>query len=371
MGATTSTIASALLTTALQAPIQNQIRWDSTLIHLLPVKNGMGAGINFTVEFTGQSNGAAAAETATYALSDADNEDGATFTLGWAKYDKTAAVTGLAASIAASNVTPQSLLGNNNSLLANRAKQAFQRLLRGVAVHAYSGQSGQTPAQVVGAATSIDSTGSYGGIDPGTYTEWVSAENTGNLSALSFDMIRRSLVTPIFEASGMLPDVILTTSTIFDRVINLFGSNTVPYLDKIAVRDGNGGQREVVLAAGGNAVMVDGIPILRDRDCTSGVMYGVNFDHIELQQLPHAEFANFMNPAAIEALMREAVGSAEAARISSRAYDEMAGFIRNPRGIVPFFKVLGASGDQDLVMATTMLQFAVNRRNAHGKLVLS
>ena len=64
-----------------------------------------------------------------------------------------------------------------------------------------------------------------GNLAPGTYTEWVSVEDSVSASALSLTEIRKKLSTPIFTACNEKPSFYLCDPTTYDRIYALLGSS--------------------------------------------------------------------------------------------------------------------------------------------------
>lgn len=346
-----------------------QINLNSVLLHALERRPGEGKAINFTAQFSGAANADSGPDGARKAYSDADNEIEVPATLPWALYSKVASVSGLAKATArTTRWNPGSLTGPfGGSLLGARAGQSAVRLGRGIAGHLYSGTAtggASSSAQVIGLASSVKSSSTYAGIDPGTYTEWVSTQNAIS-GSLTFAKIRSQLLTPIYNACGELPSFMVTDPTTFDIVRNLYGSTNAPFLREIVLA-GDGGDRVVKLGAGMQALDFEGVPLLRDRDCTSGVIYGINTRYLWIEQLPEID-EDFLNPDVMQEALRAFMGN-NSFRLPEEAAGELAGRLMNAPGIVPFFQRLGKTGDSDELLLTAKVQMVNQRRNAHGKL---
>ena len=366
MATTLSTDVAGALSLYLAQPLSTSINRGSVLLHLLENVSGTGKNISWTVEFSGQSNASAVAETATYVPSDGAAELEKLAYLNWAKYERFASVSGLAEATAAATPNPPgaaSLVGPQISLLAKRARDSYSRVVRGIAQDLYGGQSGQTPEEVTGIAEAIDSTGTYANLAQGTYSEWASTEATVAATSLSFDAIRTNLITPIHTASGEYPSMIMAHPTEFDKLRALYGSNGAPYIREVELATA-GGMRSVKLSAGMRAFLIDDIPVFSDRDCTSGTIYAINTAHMHLEQLRPAYYG--LSNEDIRAQL--ALLSAAANDLTDDQIEAIASAIRNPVGILPKFKLLGATGDQENVLCTAYANLVVSRRNAHGKL---
>ena len=368
MSLTVATDVAGALSVYLARPLTSAINFNSGLIHLLDSKVATGAQCTWTVEFSGQSNAVATAETATYTPSDSTSEIEKLASLGFGKYEKHSAVSGKAERIAAAVPTPpgaRSLVGAKNKLLMSRAERSYQRVVRGVASDIYAGVTGQNPEQIVGLAQAVDSTGTYAGLAQGTYSEWASVEDTVTTAALSISAVREKLILPIFNACGKYPTVLAAGSTIFLGLLNLLGSSSDPYVRGIEVPGPGGTVRK--LAAGTKAFMIDEIPVILDRDCTAGTIYGLNTEHLWFEQLPTIQYG-FSDEEIMAALT---MINPAAAGLTDDQLIKIANAIRNPTGILPQFKLLGAVGDQEQVICTSYAQLVVELRNAHGKLAVT
>lgn len=374
MAATTSSDIAAALSLLFAPKLTRAINDSNVLIHLLPFRLGAGKSMNWTVELAGAADGAAVAESTGRSASDADSDVEVAATLPWAIMDKVASVTGLAEATASSSPNKGSLLDGRASLLGSRASNAYTALLRGAQKALYSGQAGQNPGQIVGLATAVDATGTYANIAQGTYSGWASTESTAAASSFGFGTLQ-SFFSSIYDASGEKPSFVVCDSTRFDLVKSLYGSNAVPYIREIVMPQPRmesdvlpPDDRLVKLAAGMEAISVDGVPFIRDRDCTSATFYALNTRYVHLEQLP--KYRNEVSDEMIMETLGRAVGSA-IARVGPQVLREIMGAIQNPTGILPFFHALGKAGDQDTIQAVAYLQLQVTSRHAHGKLALT
>lgn len=375
MAAASSATIVAALSTLYPAFQTDNINRQIVIPHLLDVRQMPGNASVGTVKFTGKSAASAASETATYSLSDATTELKVPYSFARAKYKDVGGVTGTAEGVSqtiGAMYGAQSLLGPEATLILAEAMDSFFRLEQGIAAHAYSGQTGQTPAQMVGLAYLIDSSSTViGGIDPATYTEWVSVEDSVAAANLTIEKVRTQLLTPIFVACGKKPSFLITDPTNFDRLRGQFGSAVNPYITEMMLPAPRiAGQLprapRKVLLAGMDAFTIDGIPVLRDTNCTTNTIYALNTEHLWMEQLSRT--------ATDIASIQTALASINPALIDMLApavMEEIAGLVRNSRGIKPFFKELGATGDHTAFIATADVSLVTDRRNAHGKLAIT
>lgn len=373
--ATTSAIVSAL-STLYPALIGDNINRQIVLPHLIDVRPMGGNAAVGTAKFTGKSAASATTETATFALSDATTESKVPYSFTRAKYKDVGAVTGSAEGVAqtiGSMYGAQSLLGEEAQLLLAEAMDSFFRVQQGIAVDMYAGQTGQTPAQMVGLAYIVDSnTGvTIGSIDPGTYSEWVSVEDSVAAASLTLEAVRTKLLTPVFTACGKKPTFLITDPTNFDRLRGQYGAATTPYITEMLLPaprvDGQlpRAPRKMLLA-GMDAFAIDGVPVLRDNNCTANTIYALNTEHLWLEQLGRT-------PTDIGAIQTSllTLNPSLLDMIAPGVVEEMAALIRNTRAVKPFFKELGATGDHTTFIATADVALVTNRRNAHGKLAVT
>jgi hypothetical protein len=373
MGITTSADIAPALSLLYSRPRVSQINFGSTLLHLLQVVPGDGKAPTFTAEFTGQSNASASAEAARRSYSDADAEVEVPGTIPWAIYDKVASVSGLARAASANTrktFDAASLLGEASSLAGARVQRAYNRVVKGIAGDLFAG-SGTSPQSVTGLASAVDSTGTYAGIAPGDYAEWAAAECSIAAADFSFDAINTDLLTPMFKACGEMPSVIVCDPDTFPKYLRLYSGTGSPFLREFtlpgAVTDDRVyADRVVKIAAGMQAIDINGITVIRDLDCTANTSYALNLRYLYLTQLLEIPEV-FLDANDMQEYFRQLTGNASLV-LPATVAAEMLGMVRNPQGIVPFFKKLGAGGDSDEILVKAYIQQMVTRRNAMGKI---
>jgi len=348
----TTTISDVIVSAMLAERIRSQINRRCVLLNLLPYEMG-GDPLSWTVKFRGRTAAGVVAQTAAAPTATQDTPVKATLNMG--EYADTAAVTGRAESAAALALNPLGVAGGQ-SLMMSEINDAVGNIAETLANDIYSGSGSNS---IIGLATAVDATGTYAGIDPTTYTEWVSVEDTGALADVSFEMVREFL-TDIEDLSGERPDFAVTTPTVLDKCKGLFSSYD-PYVSKVNVSG-----RDVMLS-GARAINIEGIWLIGDPRCTAGTMYALNSNHIALRSMPHKSFAMAgLTPDVVAAEFTRVTGTAitaqEAAALLGKALNG---------GITPFIKDLGASGNQDSKEVFCYPQLQVKGRKFHGKLVLS
>ncbi len=348
----------------------SQINSVAVLPYLLPVTRGEGRACNWTVQFSGAANASAVADGTARSSSDADSETELGATLGWAIYDKVASVGDLVQAATNSNFNPGSAGAIRNDLLVGKTVQQAKRLAMGIANGLYAGNETASPVQIAGAARAIDSSGTFAGIDPTTYTEWVSTEQTGALSSVSF-AIFDAFVQAIYDACGEKPEFMTCPSNVWLALKGLFTDYAPPYVREFMLSRGAGAggedARAVKLSAGMDAIEINGIPIVVDKYATANTLYAWNTNYVEIQQVD--EFAGLLaqGAAAIQELFRQIAGSSGIV-LPREAIEGM--MARSP-GIRPGIKMLGDRGHSKEAMVRAMLQTKYTRRNAFGKYVFT
>lgn len=365
MSAATGALAVAALSTLFPALIGNNITVEHVPLYLLPVRPMLGMAATGTAKFSGRSAAAGGiAETATESLSDAETELKVPYSFASTKYKNVSAVTGDAEGVTdaiQSAYGAESLIGSEASVLLAELMDANVRLNQGICTDFYAGTY-----LTDSIADIIDSTGTVGNLAPGTYTEWVSVEDSVTASALSLTEIRKKLSTPIFTACNEKPSFYLCDPTTYDRIYALLGSSVQFITEKMLPaperRPGEmpSAARKVLLA-GMDAFTLDGIPVIRDANCTANTIYAINskymwFEQLVRKQAPMAGALTALNPSL---------------NPSPELIAEMNGAARGFAGVRPFFKELGATGDHTVVGAYARMALVTNKRRAHGKLLIT
>lgn len=371
MASTTLATVSAALSLLFASRLETQINSVSVLPQLLPVVMGGGKALNWTAEFTGATNAAATTDGVALSSSDADAEAEVAATLPWAQYTKVSSVSDLAQAAANSNYRPDSIGSIDADLLLGRIVTQGRRIALGIATDMYAGDPGASPAQLAGAALAIDSSGTFAGINPATYTEWAATEQTCATAALTFDVLR-SFFTAIYDACGYMPEFVTCNSTLFNLVRGLFSDYEANVAREIVMARGGGldgtEPRVVKLSAGMRAVEVDGVVFVLDRAATANTFYAWNTNFVQIEQLLPAELSRLTrDPAAILDLFRMMADNPKL--IIPRA--ELEGMAARTSGLRPRVKLLGDRGMSTEAVVSVWAQLRWMRRNAFGKLVLT
>jgi hypothetical protein len=126
----------------------------------------------------------------------------------------------------------------------------------------------------------IMSTGTYANINRATYSQWAGTlmSNAGVARALTFDLMRE-MRRRIYSASGLKPDLIVTTPELHEKYGKLFGQQR-RYVQEIRLRG-----QTLTLDGGYQMLEFDGIPVLEDVDCPSEHMLFINTRYVRVVQL--------------------------------------------------------------------------------------
>lgn len=271
---TAATIA-ASLATIFEDRIASQINRATVLMQLVPVGNGTGKNLTWSARF-GTAVGSTANDGADVAAF--NNDDKVPATLEYGIYQDAFSLTGKALATALNTRNPDEL----SDLFADELGDSVERLAKKISQDLYTGTGATNIIHgFVSAPGAITSTGVYAGIDRAVRTQWAGNvdANGGVGRALTFTLMR-NMRTSIYTASGMKPDLIVTTPAIHGKFGDLFGQNR-RYVQEVTIR----GQK-IMLNGGQGALYFDEIPVIEDVDCQSGSMLFLNTRQIMLAQLP-------------------------------------------------------------------------------------
>jgi hypothetical protein len=256
--------------------ITSQINRATVLLQVLPVANGpAGQNIKWSVRF-GTATGGARAEGADVVTFNNDAKVPAT--LDYGTYDDAFAMTGKSMALALNTRNPSEL----SNLFLDELGDCVERLAKGVAIDLYSGTGATDHIHgLVATGGAIMDSGTYAGIDRAVRTQWRGTimSNSGVGRALTFDLMRE-MRRRIYQASGLKPDLIVTTPEIHEKYGKLFGQQR-RYITEITMRGST-----IKLDGGYQMLEFDGIPVLEDVDCTTGDMIFLNTRYVRVLQVP-------------------------------------------------------------------------------------
>lgn len=147
-------------------------------------------------------------------------------------------------------------------LLQAKATQAEMSLRDEMSVDAFSDGTSNSSKVLTGLSAQIDSTGTVGGINQSTYSWWASTETAGgSFAAQGVNDMRTTFNTVTFGNDK--PDLIITTQTIHE----FYEKALQPQERYVNTKTADAGFMNITFKT---------VPVVFDRDCTSGVMYFLN-----------------------------------------------------------------------------------------------
>lgn len=330
MADNSQTLALITLAQNFRGDVVRQINRRSVLLKMLPIVKGEGKNVAFVPEADGMiaenmSDGADAANFGSDAQASA--------TQNWGLYRSNFHVTGLAQSAAATSASP---LGDL-ALWARNLVNSSSKLASFINKDLFSGAG--TGTLIAGLDVAIGSaTNTYYGIDRSMGANAYfrpTVVDPGVNTSITFASIR-DVMRQIYEASGENPDVAVCSPTLFNGIGALF-DNTRRQVDQIMTARG-----PVRLEFGFQALEVDGMFFVKDKDATAASIYYLNTNHVQLQYLP--------------AKMPPGVTSSDVAMQD--------GFGVTPLGMT--YEMLAKLGDSDRAQSKAYVQLLVDRPNACG-----
>jgi hypothetical protein len=365
----------ATLSLANRSAVMNLIFRDSLAVQfndkypalqLFEVESGSNAVCTWPAEFETRTAGGAYAEGADMASGDYDSNTTLQASQSWAFYRKGARLSGTVQAVVSANGG----LPMNMNLVESEIKGGVKSLFKDLNTHLYSGNVGASPVQLAGLAAAIDSSTAapYAGIDGATYTSWKSGEGSIAVASLSIANVRTYLLNPVRNAHGLNPDFVLCDEVFYDKVKVLADSSgEVPFMYM-------NGQRVILRDIGVQAVMVDGVPFVYDRFCTTNTAYAITREHIKIVQLPPVT-GLYTGDEAVAAsnanVIANMVAGMEANSLMVNEAEIMQALLAMSRRIQPVMEPLAKTGDADNYMVKWYGQIKVVRRDTHAKLILT
>lgn len=335
--------------------LADQIRRDVLLPNLLAVKVGRNSTCTWPVKVSGRSAGGAFAEGADMADGDFDAHTRLQASLAWAQYRTGAKVSGLAEALSRLNNS----LALDPSLFNDELRDAIDYLSIKIATHSYSGNVTNSPVELEGLARAVDSSGSYAGIDPGTYTEWASAENSMALADLSFETLRENLIRPFVDKCGMYPRFVTCPGNIFDAIGALFGDQR-QFVDQVMSTGGE--MVNIKLRGGFRAIEIDGVAFVEDRHATANTAYAFGPDSAEYEQVPAV---GPEQAGVIVAAIKDLTG------VTLQEDEVRTMLAAQSTRLQPTIEMLGKTGDSIKAMVKVYAQLKVRHRNRTAKLLFT
>lgn len=336
-----------------------QFRTDLVLANLLAVDNDKNSTCTWPAKFFARSSAGPRNEGHDAVDGDFTHNDRLQATLAWAQYFGYAKVSGLSQALAAANGGP----GIDVDALEEEVDDALDELSQVVGADLYAGNVGASPIEFEGLARAVDSTGTYAGISQGAQADWASGENSIALASISVDNIRTQLHRPFKDATGKWPEFDVCPGNVWDAVAALFNDQTRQNIAVDEVMTSARGLVNLKAAGGFRAIMVDGVPLIEDKDCTANTMYSLHSRWLSIRQVPAA--GSSMHPSTMQRILKNLTGI-------DMPEDDVAEMMRSTAGFLqPSIEALDKTGDNMKVMAKVYAQLRLTRRQAASKLIFT
>lgn len=318
----------ASLPQTFDAHMQDLWNREARTLGRIPVKSGHGQNCAFIVNVGGQT-----------ATSFADGYDIQTAeygsdvylpaTLNWAQYRSSFALTAKAIDVAASS------RGGAVELVDLFMQHIFESSTSIMSLLNQDLDVGDGTADtLLGFGDSLVASGSYAGIDSSTYP-LIKSNVTGSVGALTSAALA-AMETKIFNASGKMPNLIVTTPALHEKYTAL-GIGVVNTISGIPYNQFN-------LSVRDDGIFWKGIPIIRDKDAAAGTVKMLNTDYCHFKMVPP-------------------VPTKDSVVYQLGAMEDGAG----NSGFPIIIESLAKTGPSSkFTVRTPLIQFVVTRPNAHG-----
>jgi hypothetical protein len=256
--------------------ITRHINRSTPVFNVLGVKRANGPVIQWVNTFNTSPPTAPIGEGVAVTTFNTDTKVPAT--LDYTTYHDAFEITGLALAKAAAAGNPAAIA----DLFREEMTELIPRLALNIAQDVYTG-TGASNEMIGLVATNggIRSTGTYAGINRGTYSQWGATElaNGGILRPLELRLLRRAR-RYAKEACGFAPDFYLTSTALFEAYEAILGDKR-RYLEDVTIKG-----RKVTLDGGTRALSFDGVPVIEDISCPSTDWLGGQAEYLDIFQLP-------------------------------------------------------------------------------------
>lgn len=272
-----SAIASSLAT-IFDNRITSQINRATVITQLLPVVPGQSHNVNWVASF-GTGVGRVVADGAVVdRTNDPAKDDKVPASLNYGTYTEVFGVTGRALAGAAATGNPAAL----ENLFAEELGDAASRFAKKIEMDLFTGDG--TNNSMIGmnaSAGMLRATGVYANIDRAVRTQWAATEllNGGVGRTLTLDLMR-DMRRRIYVASGVKPDLIITTPELHQKYGGLIGQQR-RFVQDVYLRG-----QQIKLDGGYQALEFDGIPVIEAVDCPTGVMNFISSQYVEIVPQP-------------------------------------------------------------------------------------
>lgn len=317
--------------------IVRQINRRSAALALLSKLPGEGKNVAWAAEGDGAVSEyyAEGADASNFA---ADSQSSAI--VPWCFVRSNFSVSGFAKAASRTSRTPDGNIDLIARDLVNASAALADKINKGI----FTGQSGQTPGQIVGLDEAIGLTSNtYATIDRSSgsnafFRPYVA--DPGSSTALTQEQIKLDLAA-IFKAGGARPNIAFVGPNTFVKVSGLFDAQRFYVVQSQGIE----AMKQLAFDGGTGVIKFDGCLFVEDKDATEGKIYYVNTDAVDVQYLP----------------LDEPMLGASDEMMDVQAYD---GFDAIPLGMR--IEALARTGDADKAMIKTYTQLRVRRPNQCG-----
>lgn len=196
----------------------------------------------------------------------------------WKQYAVSVGITGLEKR---NNNGEQAMI----NLLSSKMKQAEMSLRDKMSVDSFADGTGNSSKNLTGLAAVVSATTTLGGLAVASYPWWVASVTgtAGSFAATGIDKMRTSFNTVSFGNDK--PDIIITDQNVYE------------YYEK-ALQPQERFQSNTAADAGFQNLTFKNVPMMFDRDCTSGYMYFLNSNALSFVVHQDADFSTgpFVTP---------------------------------------------------------------------------
>lgn len=250
--------------------IADQLNQQTVTLGMLPKSIGEGKNIAFPVKLVRGTSAGSYASGADISGNDNDTEQPAV--LQWKRYKAEFKVTGEVIAAAASNMGQPAYANMLGKVIMDATKNLGKKLNTDI----FGDGTGNGGLDLDGLAVALADSGTYAGLSRSTYPLWRGnvLANGGTARALTVDLMRVA-ERLVFENSGAMPDLIVTSPRIHDKFEALF--------DNLKRFPGDVANPRIEGSTMG--LFFRGIPIVRDAQCPAGQMFFITRDSLSFEQL--------------------------------------------------------------------------------------
>ena len=302
---TTMTDLGTAITAVLQPDLTKIWSEQTVLLNGINVVPGGSGGVYWDVQIPRATMPGAITDGADVADAEYVTDATVRASLDWGLYRTAFSISGPALSAAMSATGSPEMI---RALFRDHLTNAMSALARKLNLDAFSGLG--TSSALAGLDVALLASGTYANLAIGTYSTWASnvLANGGTARALEIDLIDQAEAA-VYEDSGMPPSFLVASPA----VVRKYG-NKLQEVMATSPRVGEGSPAGALSANPGfTGLTYKGIPVIRDRNATSGKLYLISSGHVDLVAMrpviPEGERAVIMTlgnglPVKLEALAK-------------------------------------------------------------------